>query len=88
MFQRAGTVFDEFLDHTPSAARTLVALSASRFPLASPPPRNWPTDTAQLTVAHHPKNPSLALLKLAKFGNIVGSTLSGIPNQEHSVAPY
>ena len=36
----------------------------------------------------YPRKPSFCDPKFAKFGNTVASALSGIPNQEHSVAPY
>ena len=38
--------------------------------------------------ADHPKMPSFCEPKFARLGNTVASALSGIPNQEQSVAPY
>ena len=36
----------------------------------------------------YPRNPNLTDPKFAKFGNTAANEASGIPNHEHSVAPY
>jgi len=36
----------------------------------------------------YPKNPNFTDPKFTKFGNTLASAVSGIPNHEHSVAPY
>jgi hypothetical protein len=64
--------------------------SARRWRLCS---TNWAASlraasSCFVSASPQPRNPSFAAEKFARFGNTPASALSGIPNQEASVAPY